>query len=595
MFYGDLIGPLAVIHSEPRQARKGATVGVNACAGVWLVRAPPISASHYPFDSRKRPVAYQVFARKWRPKSFSSIKGQTHVTRALTNALLRGKLHHAYLFAGTRGVGKTTLARILAKCLNCLKGVTPEPCGSCAACLEIDQGCFPDLIEVDAASRTRVEDTRELLDNVQYAPTQGRFKIYLIDEVHMLSGHSFNALLKTLEEPPAHVKFILATTDPERLPATVLSRCLRFTLRALSNEEIQSQLSEILLDEKVTFEPGALFEIARAGAGSMRDALSLLEQAMAYCDNTLETAAVENMLGLSYQSQVPALLSAIAHNNAQACFETVEQMARSGADFSHVLGVVLEKLHLIALAQAVPSALGSELALDTVAALKTQFTPEAVQLLYQIALIGQRDLRFAPSARTGFEMTLLRMIAFYPVSQERMPVAPAATPNIAAPAAPIVAPVPRVAAPIAAPVAPIAVPAAAPLLPIAPVEASAINWSEVVAALPLVGLTKVLVQHCVIKHLEGESLTLVLDPQQKMCLNPQREAQIEAALRAYWGRAIKLSIVFGENMGMTPMQQAQEILQEKQRQTQDAMAQDKTLQGIIDAFGATVEKVTRIE
>ena len=339
---------------------------------------------------------YQALARQWRPKSFSSLRGQSHVTRALINALTRQQVHHAYLFTGTRGVGKTSIARILAKSLNCERGISPEPCGQCQACLEIDQGNFVDVLEIDAASRTRVEDTREILENVAYAPTHGRFKIYIIDEVHMLSTHSFNALLKTLEEPPPHVKFILATTDPDKIPMTILSRCLRLNLCALPHQELISQLEHILSSEKIAFESDAVRKLALAAKGSMRDALSLLEQAIADGDGAVKTAAVESMLGLSYQQHMGALLQALFSLNVEACLQVVERMVSVAADFEAVLTELLQILHAIAVAQAVPApaeplAILAEID-PTLLTYKDQLTPETVQLLYQIGLQGQKDL-----------------------------------------------------------------------------------------------------------------------------------------------------------------------------------------------------------
>ena len=367
-------------------------------------------------------MSYQVLARKWRPRTFKELVGQVHVLQALINALDSGRLHHAYLFTGTRGVGKTTIARILAKCLNCETGVTSEPCGQCSACREIDEGRFVDLIEVDAASRTKVEDTRELLDNVQYAPTRGRFKIYLIDEVHMLSQHSFNALLKTLEEPPPHVKFLLATTDPQKLPITILSRCLQFSLKNMSPEKVVGHLQEVLDKEGVSYESAALWQLGRAADGSMRDALSLTDQAIAFCDNTITEQGVSAMLGTIDRSQVLNVVSALATGEAAGVLGTVAGLAEHGPDYASVLADMLSVLHRVAIAQAVPDAVdNSQGDRDTVLSLARQMTSEDVQLYYQSGLIGRRDLPLSPDPRTGFEMVLLRMLAFRP---DGVPVAP---------------------------------------------------------------------------------------------------------------------------------------------------------------------------
>ncbi|WP_226864804.1 DNA polymerase III subunit gamma/tau, partial [Microbulbifer taiwanensis] len=360
-------------------------------------------------------MSYQVLARKWRPRLFREMVGQEHVLQALINALDNSRLHHAYLFAGTRGVGKTTIARILAKCLNCESGVSSEPCGQCAACTEIAEGRFVDLIEVDAASRTKVEDTRELLENVQYAPTRGRYKVYLIDEVHMLSNSSFNALLKTLEEPPPHVKFLLATTDPQKLPVTVLSRCLQFNLKNMSPERVVEHLRFVLEQEMVPFEEGALWHLGRAADGSMRDAMSLTDQAIAFGGGKISEAEVRAMLGSIDSGLVWKLLQALADESAPALFAAVEELAQQAPDYSAALAELANNLHRIAVAQVLPqsvdNALGDGERLRDHAA---RLAPENVQLYYQMALLARRDLPLVPDPRSGFEMALLRMLAFRP-------------------------------------------------------------------------------------------------------------------------------------------------------------------------------------
>ncbi|MBD3895869.1 DNA polymerase III subunit gamma/tau [Halomonas sp. ML-15] len=366
-------------------------------------------------------MSYQVLARKWRPRTFHELVGQDHVQRALVNALDQGRLHHAYLFTGTRGVGKTTLARILAKCLNCTakghgeEGVTSTPCGECDSCRAIDEGRFVDLIEVDAASRTKVEDTRELLDNVQYAPTQGRFKVYLIDEVHMLSTHSFNALLKTLEEPPPHVKFLLATTDPQKLPVTVLSRCLQFTLKNMPPERIVDHLGKVLAAEGIDFDESALWLLGRSADGSMRDAMSLTDQAIAFGQGVVRQADVAAMLGTLDHRHLLALVEALAEVDAARVLGQVAALAEQGPDFAGVLDDLVGTLHRLAVAQMVPDALDNGHGdRDTLLALAARFTAEDVQLYYQIGLQGRGDMEHAPDARTALEMTLLRMLAFRP-------------------------------------------------------------------------------------------------------------------------------------------------------------------------------------
>jgi DNA polymerase-3 subunit gamma/tau len=360
-------------------------------------------------------MTYQVLARKWRPKSFREMAGQSHVLKALINALDHDRLHHAYLFTGTRGVGKTTIARILARCLNCEQGVSSEPCGQCQSCVAINEGRFVDLIEVDAASRTKVEDTRELLDNVQYTPTQGRYKVYLIDEVHMLSASSFNALLKTLEEPPPHVKFLLATTDPQKIPATILSRCLQFSLKNLSPERVVEYLKQILEKELISFDEAALWLLGRAADGSMRDALSLTDQAIAFGSGKLGEHDVRQMLGTIDHGAVYRIISALSKRDGAELLAIVAELAELGVDFAGVANELLVVLHRIAIAQTVPEGLDNSLGdKQNVTALAGELSAEEVQFYYQMALQGRRDLNLAPELRGGLEMLLLRMVAFKP-------------------------------------------------------------------------------------------------------------------------------------------------------------------------------------
>lgn len=420
-------------------------------------------------------MSYQVLARKWRPRSFREMVGQTHVLKALINALDNQRLHHAYLFTGTRGVGKTTIARIIAKCLNCETGITSTPCGTCSVCREIDEGRFVDLIEIDAASRTKVEDTRELLDNVQYAPSRGRFKVYLIDEVHMLSTHSFNALLKTLEEPPPYVKFILATTDPQKLPATILSRCLQFSLKNMSPERVVEHLSHVLAAENVPFEPDALWLLGRAADGSMRDAMSLTDQAIAFGEGKVLAADVRAMLGSLDHGQVYGVLQALLEGDARALLEAVRNLAEQGPDWAGVLAEMLNVLHRVAIAQALPDAVDNGQGdRERVLALASALPAEDVQFYYQMGLIGRRDLPLAPDPRGGFEMVLLRMLAFRPADTDDAP-KPVLKPvgisqATADPATPVAAPAVAVAPPAAAVVEPVAPVAAHQVQAPAPVE-----------------------------------------------------------------------------------------------------------------------------
>lgn len=367
-------------------------------------------------------MSYQVLARKWRPRSFNEMVGQTHVLKALINALDSQRLHHAYLFTGTRGVGKTTIARIIAKCLNCETGISSTPCGVCSICKEIDEGRFIDLIEVDAASRTKVEDTRELLDNVQYSPSRGRFKVYLIDEVHMLSTSSFNALLKTLEEPPPHVKFLLATTDPQKLPVTVLSRCLQFSLKNMPPERVVDHLTHVLAAENIPFENDALWLLGRAADGSMRDAMSLTDQAIAFGEGKVLAADVRAMLGTLDHGQVYGVLHALLEGDARGLIEAVRHLAEQGPDWSGVLSEMLNVLHRVAIAQALPEAVDNGQGdRERVLELARALPGEDVQFYYQMGLIGRRDLPLSPDPRSGFEMVLLRMLAFRPADTHDVP------------------------------------------------------------------------------------------------------------------------------------------------------------------------------
>ncbi|SER06641.1 DNA polymerase-3 subunit gamma/tau [Pseudomonas sp. NFACC02] len=453
-------------------------------------------------------MSYQVLARKWRPRSFREMVGQTHVLKALINALDSQRLHHAYLFTGTRGVGKTTIARIIAKCLNCETGITSSPCGECSVCREIDEGRFVDLIEIDAASRTKVEDTRELLDNVQYAPSRGRFKVYLIDEVHMLSSHSFNALLKTLEEPPPYVKFILATTDPQKLPATILSRCLQFSLKNMTPERVVEHLTHVLGAENIPFEDDALWLLGRAADGSMRDAMSLTDQAIAFGEGKVLAADVRAMLGTLDHGQVYDVLTALIDGDARSLLEAVRHLAEQGPDWSGVLSEILNVLHRIAIAQALPEGVDNGHGdRDRVLALAQALPAEDVQFYYQMGLIGRRDLPLAPDPRGGFEMVLLRMLAFRPADSDHAPrqplksvgispatvdsqttvagAAPVATAPAAATAAPAPAPVLEKPAPATPPVPAYAPAPVAEVTAPTPVDDVDLPWNEPEAAQPV--------------------------------------------------------------------------------------------------------------
>jgi len=460
-------------------------------------------------------MSYLVLARKWRPKKFTELVGQEHVVKALTNALDTGRVHHAFLFTGTRGVGKTTIARIFAKSLNCEKGESSDPCGVCNACMDIDAGRFVDLLEIDAASNTGVDDVRDLIDNAQYMPARGRTKVYLIDEVHMLSKSAFNALLKTLEEPPGHVKFLLATTDPQKLPVTVLSRCLQFNLRRLDENQIGGQISKILEAENIEAEAAALKLLARSADGSLRDGLSLLDQAIAYTGGKLTADSVNAMLGTVDNAQVGGVLDALSLGDAAALMARVEEMSVYSPDFAHVLDDLAIALHQVQCTQLVPGYEAEPGSVDF-ATLASRLSPELVQLWYQMVTNGRRDLSFAPSPRAGFEMSLLRMLAFRPVTEGETIAAPVATKPVVKPT-PVqtVAPLMKPAAiDIPAPVqAPVMQAAVAP--PITSHQARRElkhheNWLEVIEAAELKGPTRELAAHSVFVAFDNGILKLAL-------------------------------------------------------------------------------------
>jgi len=513
-------------------------------------------------------MSYTALARKWRPKKFSELIGQEHVRRALVNALDTGRIHHAFLFTGTRGVGKTTIARIFAKCLNCEQGVTAEPCGVCAACREIDAGRFVDLIEVDAASRTKVDDTRELLDNVQYSPARGRFKVYLIDEVHMLSAHSFNALLKTLEEPPPHVKFLLATTDPQKLPLTVLSRCLQFNLKRLPAAEIAAHMRAILDQEGIGYDAGGLRLVAQAADGSMRDALSLLDQLIAFGGGKAGEAEARAMLGTVARDHVVRIAELLAALDPAELLRGAQALEQFAPDYAQLLDELAGLMVRVGLRQAVSDYEGDEaFAAEVIERLAKALTPEDVQLFYQTAITGRRDLPLAPDPRTGFEMTLLRMVAFRPAGAPagtRADAPTAAAPSQAAPAA-----VPAPGQPALAPAPP--------------------SWAAILNALELSGAARQLASHCVLVGRTGALVRLALDPHSQQLRTPAQEEKLAQALSRYYGEPVRLEFQqSGTGGGESPALLAQRASQQELSLARRAFEADPGVQGLRERFGATV-------
>ncbi|HXY77115.1 MAG TPA: DNA polymerase III subunit gamma/tau [Steroidobacteraceae bacterium] len=532
-------------------------------------------------------MSYTALARKYRPKKFSELVGQEHVRRALVNALESNRVHHAFLFSGTRGVGKTTIARILAKCLNCERGVTAEPCGVCAACREIDEGRFPDLIEVDAASRTKVDDTRELLDNVQYAPTRGRYKVYLVDEVHMLSAHSFNALLKTLEEPPPHVKFLLATTDPQKLPVTVLSRCLQFNLKRLPVAEIAAHLTRVLETEGVPFDAAGVKLLAQAADGSLRDALSLLDQLIAFGGGRAGEAEARAMLGTVSRDHVVRIVELLGAGDATELVRGARALDEFAPDYAQVLDALAALLVRIGLKQAVSDYEGDELyANELLERLARALSPEDVQLFYQTAIVGRRDLALAPDPRTGFEMTLLRMIAFRPAGDAAVSASgteraarsggaqPTATVPPAAKALPVGGEVPS-----GAPGAP---------APTGAGNAESSAWGAIVNQLELSGAARQLASHCVLIGRHGNVVRLALDPRSQPVRTPAQEEKLAQALSRYFGEAVRLEFQSVGPGAETPAQAQRRAGEEELAAARRAFESDPGVQGLRERFGATV-------
>ncbi|WP_374357951.1 DNA polymerase III subunit gamma/tau [Chitinimonas sp.] len=559
-------------------------------------------------------MSYQVLARKWRPKSFGTLVGQEHVIKALSNALEQQRLHHAYLLTGTRGVGKTTIARILAKSLNCETGITATPCGQCSACAQIDAGRFVDLLEIDAASNTGIDNIREVLDNAQYAPTQGRFKVYIIDEVHMLSKSAFNAMLKTLEEPPGHVKFILATTDPQKVPVTILSRCLQFSLRQMLPQQVSEHLLRVLDAEQIPYEPSALTLLGHAAEGSMRDALSLLDQAIAYGSGRVEEAGVRAMLGAVDRSYLFALLTHLANRDGATVIALAQQLSQRGISADAALHELASLLHQLALYVSVPGAIAHDLPhFDALSSLASAFSPEALQLNYQIALHGRRDLPLAPDEFAGLSMTLLRMLAFAPSNgipaKLDMPT-PAHATSAAANSAPVAAPTaPPAAEATAFPGAAMQTHEQAMSIEVARTAVTTTNtapaapseppdtrpnrqfsgdWAQLISEMRPGGLAGMLAQHAVLNHFDERQFHLGVPDAHKVVAGADYKEKLEYALSEHLGTPIRLQITVGGGAEATPAAQLQRERQAGIAAAEAAINADPFAQALMVDFGATI-------
>ena len=534
-------------------------------------------------------MSYQVLARKYRPRSFDTLVGQAHVVQALKNALDQKRLHHAYLFTGTRGVGKTSLARILAKALNCEKGISSTPCGSCSACTDIDQGRYVDLIEVDAASNTQVDNMRDLLDNAQYAPTQGQFKIYIIDEVHMLSKSAFNAMLKTLEEPPEHVKFILATTDPQKVPVTVLSRCLQFNLKQMSSASISEYLEKILKEEAINYEINAIYLIAKSANGSMRDALSILDQGIAYCGGTIEEATIKKMLGAIDQSYLFNLTHAVIDQDGSKVIEIAKQMDERNLSFDAALNDLANLIQMISVAQAIPESLeASYLERDQVIALTKKISAEQLQLLYQITILGRRDLYLAPDEYAGFTMTLLRMFSFIPQDSVTSKTSVPLRKDIATQAIklePVIKP------------SEISLDTSEDKKKIEVLDEATDdepkvtrsfdgNWRGLVDQLKL-GLVKALAQQSELVSFKDNEMILSIADEHKHLLNETYQKKLEVSLSEYFNQRIKL-VILQKGANNSPLKQKQEERSTLMKDTEHAILQDQFVKSLLNEFNAEI-------
>ena len=539
-------------------------------------------------------MSYQVLARKYRPRSFDTLVGQAHVVQALKNALDQKRLHHAYLFTGTRGVGKTTLARILAKALNCENGISSSPCGTCSACTEIDQGRYVDLIEVDAASNTQVDNMRDLLDNAQYAPTQGQFKIYIIDEVHMLSKSAFNAMLKTLEEPPEHVKFILATTDPQKVPVTVLSRCLQFNLKQMPSASISEYMEKILNEEAINYEINAIYLIAKAANGSMRDALSILDQGIAYCGGTIEEATIKKMLGAIDQSYLFNLIQAVIDQDGQKVIEIAKHMDERNLSFEAALNDLANLIQIISVTQAIPESLEvSYLDRDQVIALSKKISAEQLQLLYQITILGRRDLYLAPDEYAGFTMTLLRMLSFAP-QDAVIAKNPAIAKNDVAHSA-----TKMESAAISKDVSSETFEIKKKIevtheidedISDKEISKEAVpfngNWRELVDQLKL-GLVKALAQQSELVSFKNNEIILSIADEHKHLLSEAYQKKLELSLSEHFSQRIKL-VILQKGANNSPLKQKQEERSTLMKDTENAILQDQFVKSLLTEFNAEI-------